>query len=295
MTLLRACITYGFFPGWFCGAMVAALIGFQAGISVPLLLFGIAFTTAGTVAIVERFHPEHPRWKEYREDVPTDILHVVVSQGIIPAAVEAGTAALVLGLALSAADLLGSATWPAAWPLGAQVALAMVVSQLPDYWVHRLGHTTILWRLHATHHSSRQLYFLNAARFHPLDTGLSAIVSLGFLLFLGAGEQVLLLVSTWIAVHGLFQHCNVRLRLGPLNWIFSMAELHRWHHSLRIEEANKNYGNNILLWDIVFGTVYWPRDRSASPDIGLAEMPDFPQTWWGQLLSPLRWDRFNVT
>ena len=65
---------------------------------------------------------------------------------------------------------------------------------------------------------------------------------------------MLLLYTVWVSVHGLFQHCNVRLRLGPLNYIFSMCELHRWHHSLKLEEANSNYGNNILFWDLVFDT-----------------------------------------
>ncbi len=106
---------------------------------------------------------------------------------------------------------------------------------------------------------------------------------------LGAGEGILLIVSVWIAVHGLFQHANIHVRLGPLNWIFSMAELHRWHHSRVLEEANANYGNNILFWDIVFGTVYWPRDRDASEDIGLSEMEGFPTTWGAQMLVPWRW------
>jgi sterol desaturase/sphingolipid hydroxylase (fatty acid hydroxylase superfamily) len=57
---------------------------------------------------------------------------------------------------------------------------------------------------------------------------------------------------------GIFQHANVQLRLGPLNWFFSMAELHRWHHSRTVEEANHNYGQTISVWDWVFGTRYLP-------------------------------------
>jgi sterol desaturase/sphingolipid hydroxylase (fatty acid hydroxylase superfamily) len=66
-----------------------------------------------------------------------------------------------------------------------------------------------------------------------------------------------------------------------------MAELHRWHHSLDIEEANRNYGNNILFWDIVFGTVYWPKDRDASATIG-NNIPDYPKGYLGQLMAPFR-------
>jgi sterol desaturase/sphingolipid hydroxylase (fatty acid hydroxylase superfamily) len=90
-------------------------------------------------------------------------------------------------------------------------------------------------------------------------------------------------------VHGFFQHANIDLRLGPLNYFFSMAELHRWHHSRDIREANQNYGSNCIVWDLVFGTFYWPRDRRPPADVGLSELPDFPQRLGRQLLSPFLW------
>jgi hypothetical protein len=39
----------------------------------------------------------------------------------------------------------------------------------------------------------------------------------------------------------------------------------------------------------VFGTYFLPRDRRPPVDIGVADMPAFPQDYWGQILSPLRW------
>ena len=96
------------------------------------------------------------------------------------------------------------------------------------------------------------------------------------------------------AVHGLFQHANIVLRLGPLNWIFSMAELHRWHHSRRVEESNTNFGQNLIIWDIVFGTRFLPADREPPRDIGIAELPSFPMDYWGQLMSPLRWNEIKA-
>jgi sterol desaturase/sphingolipid hydroxylase (fatty acid hydroxylase superfamily) len=181
--------------------------------------------------------------------------------------------------------------WPSNWPLVLQLALALIISQFGEYWAHRLMHTVpLLWRLHAVHHSPRRLYFLNAARFHPLDTAASFTLALAPLVALGAGPDLMLQFSVWVAVHGMFQHCNIRVRLGPLNWVFSMAELHRWHHSLKLEEANANYGNNILFWDVVFGTVHWPADREASAQIGLGGMPNFPTSYLGQMLAPWRWE-----
>ena len=106
---------------------------------------------------------------------------------------------------------------------------------------------------------------------------------------LGADARVIALVTLFTAIHGLFQHCNVDIRLGPLNWFFSMAELHRWHHSKRIEEANTNYGANLILWDVVFGTRFLPADREPPTEIGIEALPDFPPGYWAHLTAPIRW------
>jgi sterol desaturase/sphingolipid hydroxylase (fatty acid hydroxylase superfamily) len=242
------------------------------------------------VAICERVNPQHDFWNVSQGDVGTDVLHGLVSQVAIPKLLEIALQALLLTVAVRLTHFLGFALWPSTWPIFAQLALALVVSQFGEYWLHRSMHERpLLWRLHATHHSPGRLYWLNAARFHPLDTAASFSITMTPLLLLGASADVMLLLTAWIAVHGLFQHCNVRLRLGPLNYIFSMAELHRWHHSLKLHEANTNYGNNIIFWDIVFGTMFHPKDREAARQVGLSEMPDFPQHYLGQLLSPIRW------
>ncbi len=111
---------------------------------------------------------------------------------------------------------------------------------------------------------------------------------------LGAPLEMIALWSIFSAVHGVFQHANLPLRLGPLNWVFSMAELHRWHHSPRVEEANSNYGQNIILYDILFGTRYLPEDREPPEQLGIESMPRFPMTWWQQVLSPFRWQQVKA-
>ena len=208
---------------------------------------------------------------------------------LIDVAVRAGM------LTLATQVAIGVDIWPTSSPIALQLGLALIVSQFGEYWVHRAMHENAwLWRLHATHHSPDRLYWLNAARFHPLDTATSYTVATAPLVLLGVPGDVLVLMSIWIAVHGLFQHCNVHLRLGPLNYVFSMAELHRWHHSLKLAEANTNYGNNIIFWDIVFGTLFWPKNRDASEAIGLSDLPAFPRGYFGQLASPFRWRQIEA-
>ena len=90
---------------------------------------------------------------------------------------------------------------------------------------------------------------------------------------LGCGVETLALFTLVTAVHGIFQHANLQLRLGSLNHFFSMAELHRWHHSKSMEEANHNYGQTVIVWDTLFGTRFLPADREPPEEIGIPNLP----------------------
>ena len=65
------------------------------------------------------------------------------------------------------------------------------------------------------------------------------------------------------ATNGFFQHCNIELRYGLLNYIVGSAETHRWHHSRVPRESNANYGNTVIVWDLVFGTWFLPKEREV--------------------------------
>lgn len=244
------------------------------------------------VAVAELLWPYRGGWGRSHGDVGTDLLHAVVS-GV-------GTTRLVRPLvalvgALTAGGLsraLGATFWPTTWPYVVQLALALVIAELPQYWLHRWQHEhDALWRFHATHHSAPRLYFLNAARFHPLDLGLVYFVGYLPLIALGCPEETIMLFALFDAVFGMLQHCNVDVRLGWMNRIFSMAEAHRWHHSRTVREANTNYGSNLIVWDLVFGTFFLPADREPPEAIGIADMPAFPTDYVGQLVSPFVWRR----
>jgi len=284
--MFRTLITYALFPATFLGGMAAATWAMSAGVDHGLALVVITAVTIVIVAIAERLHPAHPEWNRSRGDIVPDLWHGLISNVTLPEVLKMAVMAGMLSAGLAETGGLG--WWPHTWPLWGQLVLALIVGQFGEYWAHRLLHEVpALWRFHAVHHSPERLYFLNAARFHPVDIALLFCVGLTPLMVLGAGADLMLLMMSWISMHGLFQHCNVHLRLGPLNYLFSMAELHRWHHSLDVNEANRNYGNNILFWDIVFRTVYWPKDRDASATVG-NNIPDYPKSYLGQLAAPFR-------
>ncbi len=293
--MLQKAISYTLFPTVFAAAMGFVAWGLSEGYEGKTLLALVTGITILIVAVFERVHPEFPHWNQSHNDVQTDVFHAGVSMVLLPPLIEVGLLLVLMDVATWASGAWGASLWPHQWPLALQLLLAMVVSQFGEYWAHRAMHEVpFLWRFHATHHSPKRLYWLNAGRFHPVDATFLQVVALTPLMLLGAGEELFVLYTTWVAVHGLFQHCNIHLRLGPLNYVFSMAELHRWHHSLKLEEANANYGNNLLFWDLVFGTVHYPKDQRASDQIGLSDLPHFPQDYWGQVVSPLHWDEIET-
>jgi sterol desaturase/sphingolipid hydroxylase (fatty acid hydroxylase superfamily) len=279
---------YTVFPVLFGGALLAAWWGLKAGFHGSAVVFCVSMSVAFLITILERLIPYESAWLRSHDDVPTDLFYAVSSLFAAPRLFD--TVALAALIPLASAMPWGFAIWPDDLPWGIQVLLAVVVGEFGSYWWHRLMHEWgPLFRLHATHHSAPRLYWLNATRFHPLDNIPMYALQVIPLTLAGVSEPVLVGFTVWSLVHGFFQHANMDVRLGPLNYLFSMAELHRWHHSRDISEANHNYGSNCIVWDLVFGTFYWPRKRRPPVDVGLSGLPQFPKRLVRQLLSPFLW------
>jgi len=288
-----AAFQWSIFPVVMGGSVVWTLHSIASGADAPSAILLPQFAAIAIAAICEHIYPLHRSWNQPRHDIHVDALH-----GVIVAALISLTTPLVVASGVVVAGWLSSTIgvglWPTEWPLAVQMLLALVVGELPGYTVHRFQHEWDgLWRFHATHHSAPRLYWLNAGRFHPVDTLLTFVPSYGLLVLCGCPVEVLALFTLVTAIHGIFQHANVQLRLGVLNHFFSMAELHRWHHSKTMEEANHNYGQTVILWDTLFGTRFLPTDRKPPEQIGIPYLSAFPMTWWAQVKSPLEWSRIQ--
>jgi sterol desaturase/sphingolipid hydroxylase (fatty acid hydroxylase superfamily) len=274
------------------GGTFAAALALMPALGTPAAVAVVVVASVLAIAGAERLLPHRAEWGRSHGDVGTDVTHAFVS-GI--ATTRLAELVVRLGgavVAVRLTELLGASAWPTTWPLLAQLGLALLLAELPQYWFHRLEHEQEwLWRFHAVHHSAPRLYWLNAARFHPVDLGLLYLLGYAPLIVLGCPEQVIALYALFDAVFGMLQHCNIDTQLGPLNRIFSAAEPHRWHHSRTLDEANSNYGSNLIVWDLLFGTFFLPRDREPPAEIGIAALPAFPAGYLAQLASPFRWRR----
>ena len=288
---MRSLFSATVFPILLAAAIVGSAAALERGVPVGRVMLVTSVASILAVVLLECLLPFRRDWNRSHGDLRVDAAYLPLTVGvnalIEPIVAFVGVAA---GGWLSRA--IGSGLWPSAWPLLAQLVLACVVVELFDYWAHRVMHeNALLWRLHATHHSAPRLYWLNATRSHPGEMAFRGAVSILPLSILGADVTIFALIGVVNIVVGLFQHANIDFTLGPLSWIFSVGEMHRWHHSRDMAEANSNYGNNFIFWDAVFGTRYRPAGRTVPAALGLADPAGFPRTLLAQILAPLRWSR----
>ena len=254
--------------------------GLVASTYVPIV------TAAVMVTLFEWLWPHRTEWRPDAGEIRVDVAFMTAIQLALPPLVAFLFTYLLIA-PVASLDLPSSGIWPHDRPVWIQVVLMILVVDLLRYWLHRACHgTDALWRLHAVHHSVERLYWLNTGRFHPLEKALHMVMdSLPFLL-LGVHELVLALYYVAYASNGFFQHSNIDLRYGPLNYVVGSAETHRWHHSRTLREANSNYGSTLIVWDLLFGTWFLPRDRGVR-ELGLSD-PAYPRTFLGLLGAPFR-------
>lgn len=273
------------YPLILSAAVAATLAGLTVA-SEAVVLPIVCAAAAVLVMLLERVIPYETDWGHSHGDVGTDLWHLTLTGALAEAARVALNAGFIVA-AVWLAAAVGSSLWPTATPLALQVLLAMTIAEFFGYWLHRWEHRTMLgWRLHSVHHSATRLYWLNAFRTHPLDAIISQTISVAPLIVLGVPPTVLLLYGVITIVHTTMHHSNVDARLGPLNVLLAMAEVHRWHHSRNVHEMSANYGTVLTIWDWVFGTRFLPSDRVIR-SVGLDPAHDgYPQTYPGQLKAP---------
>lgn len=253
-------------------------LGLQLSSFVPIIL-GVLIIT-----LLEFVIPYRKEWHPGIMEVRTDILFTVVVQILLPR-VLAFFVAIGFLEHVQREDLVLYSIWPHHWHIAFQVVLMLVSAEFLRYWLHRAAHTwSPLWRLHAVHHSPDKLYWLNTSRFHPLDKAIQFLFDTLPFILLGIGAEVLSIYFVFYALNGFFQHSNINLRMGPLNYVISSAQLHRWHHSKNIDESGRNYGNNLIVWDLIFGSWYLPKDRQVS-ELGLFNR-QYPMSFIQQMRAP---------
>ena len=263
------------YPVALAGAIVLFTTAARAGVDSGVAAYVAVLAGAVCVAALERLIPYRSDWRPAIADLGQDAAYLLLVQIALPVLLTVLVAAAIV-------DTLeplrgGRSFWPTEWPVALQCLLMMVTADFLRYWLHRACHRIpSLWRLHSVHHCVDKLYWLNVGRFHPLEKTLQYLIDALPFIVLGVGDDVLSLYLVIYAVNGFFQHSNVRLDVGWLNWLVSTADLHRWHHATNAPVAC-NFGNNLIVWDVVFATRYLPGGRDVE-GVGIGAPQTEPST-----------------
>lgn len=282
-------IDYALWPGILIAALIPTGYGIAHGHG-PLAFNLTYFSLAGVLYFLEKWRPHEKEWLHSDGQEIPDLAHTAFTKTFVQLMVVSLTW---FGLASVVGGEQGTGIWPNHWHPFFQVVLGLVIAEFGLYWAHRAAHEWMpLWYFHAVHHSSKKLWFFNTGRFHIVDTVKSMIFSAPLLALAGTPNFVVEYFGATTAFIGFLTHCNIEMRFGWLNYIFNTPGLHRWHHSMDLREGNKNYGENLMIWDLVFGTYY--DDHARRPPVKIGIKDGMPKGFWGQCVEPFRWKKFQT-
>ncbi len=179
----------------------------------------------------------------------------------------------------------------------------LVVFDFLNYWIHRgQHHFEWWWKLHALHHSQRQMTMWSDNRNHLLDDVLTdaIIVIVAQLIGVPPGQFVAIVAVTQLSEN--FHHANLRVwfgRWGERLWV--SPRFHRLHHSIGLGHegparsgertsalGGHNFGVLLPWWDMLFRTAnfelrYDPtgiRDQVEADSEG--RVRDYGRGFWRQ-------------
>jgi sterol desaturase/sphingolipid hydroxylase (fatty acid hydroxylase superfamily) len=175
----------------------------------------------------------------------------------------------------------------ASQPIWLQIIEIMVLTDLTQYWVHRLFHRIpFLWGFHSVHHSTRTMDWLAGSRMHVVEIVALRGITVIPMYALGFHEWALKAYILYIYIHSTLIHANVRFDFGWLKHLIATPRFHHWHHGIEKEAIDVNFAVQFPWLDRLFGTYYLPGDQWPS-GYGVGGHP-VPPGYLKQLAYPFR-------
>jgi sterol desaturase/sphingolipid hydroxylase (fatty acid hydroxylase superfamily) len=251
-------------------------------------IFGIQKLLLVSVVFVplEHLFAMHAEKRILRPAWKLDLFYAVFNALLI----KGGLTLVILGVTYLAALVVPAPLQAAigGLPLWAQVILAVVLSDLSFYSIHRLFHKIPwLWKFHAIHHSIETLDWLAAHRVHPVDQVLTKGASLVPVFALGFSDAAVAIYVTLYFWQSMLLHSNVNLNLGPLRFIVALPQFHHWHHADHPEAYDKNFAGQLAILDFIFRTHHLP-GQSIPQRYGTST--PVPRDYVGQIAFPFKAD-----
>lgn len=281
MHYLRGFISWCYVPLILGGFLSIALylVENDYGYGFLLILFLVAVSLS---FLAEKAVPYEQSWNKDYGDSRRDLAHAVVN--------ETANIMSVAMLPIAVAILPNFSLWPAGWPMWLQLVVAILIADCGLTLVHYASHhNTVLWRLHAVHHSVKRMYGFNGLMKHPLHQAIETLGGTFPLILLGISTDVAALLAFAVSIQLLLQHSNVDVKIGPLRYILALSPVHRFHHIKWPVEGDVNFGLFTTVWDRMLGTaVYDAKRHFTTDDLGIGKQPHYPNTYFAQLMQPFK-------
>lgn len=234
---------------------------------------------------VERLFPRRAGQPLFRTEWREDLFYYFVSSLLVQVLTFLSMA--------PALAMVGHTHWSslraavAAQPIWLQVPEIMFLTDLVQYWVHRLFHRVpFLWHFHAVHHSAKSMDWMAGARMHFIEIIVLRGTTVVPMYMLGFVPPALYAYILLVYVHSTFVHANIGWNFNHLGRFLVTPRFHHWHHGIEKEAIDVNFAIHFPLFDRLFGTYHLPRDHWPV-GYGIEGHP-VPQTYWRQFLYPFR-------
>ncbi len=146
------------------------------------------------------------------------------------------------------------------WTTWYGVALAIVLYDLCNYWLHRVDHEcNFYWASHVVHHQSRHFNLSTALRHESASPVIDSVFFLPLAL-IGMPPEVYGTAAFVVLVYQVWVHTEHIGKLGWFDYLFNSPSHHRVHHAINRQYINKNYAAVFIIWDRMFGT-FEPEDE----------------------------------
>jgi sterol desaturase/sphingolipid hydroxylase (fatty acid hydroxylase superfamily) len=229
------------------------------------IFFGVDFFAVNMVATglmfapIERMFPHNKNQRLFRTEWREDLFYYLLSSMMVQLITFLALAPSTIILAKTG-SLAEARAWVGGLPWVIQFIAAMFLTDLCQYWFHRLFHRIpFLWGFHAVHHSAKAMDWLAGARMHFVEIVLlRGVTSLPLLTF-GFEPSVMQAYVGMVYVYASLVHANLRGDLDGLGKWLVIPRFHHWHHAIEAEGVDKNFAIHFPWLDRIFGTYYLPK------------------------------------
>jgi sterol desaturase/sphingolipid hydroxylase (fatty acid hydroxylase superfamily) len=255
---------------------------------ISLFVSALVFIPIERVLAVRALSPLRAEWR-------TDLAYFFMSHVLVQFILIAVTASTATVAGFAASPGLQAAIQ--SLPVWAQFLLAVFFADLAQALLHRVYHrSSWLWRIHAVHHSSRNMDWLAGSRVHIVEILLTRSTVLLPLVLLGFSAAAVNSYIILVGLQAVLAHANLRLNFGWLEYLIVTPRYHHWHHARDAKYVDANYAIHLPLIDMLMGTFRRPPSGHWPPEYGVNELESVPRGFWPQTWMPFgsrrRFERF---